>query len=349
MYACEMPRLGEGRGTRGVVFALVVLWLCGHAAASAEDKAAEAGRKQAPSTSCAFSGPAKNLPRTPQGDLDFPALGTPKYIRILGCGGGGGGAGAGRAPNDGYAPSGSSGAGADVVSYLYGPISTTTKLPVSLTDDGAGGCGGATDWNVCHGVPNKPGARARNQGEPGHPGTTVRIGVYEFPGGDGGTVVEWDYSAGPAPSRAKGGQRAVPGGDGGTFGIGDASSGSNTSTHLGGKAGPRNVGNGGQGGIAGAGGGASSMGDGGAGGRAGAGDGKATGAANNAGDGQAGQACAGGGGGGGAAGGTFPGGNGGNGGEPWIIIVGGDQASELPADLDKISQTCPLPSSAGHH
>ncbi len=260
---------------------------------------------------CAYSGPAKSLPLTKAGNLNLKALGTPEYLRIIGCGGGGGGAGARRAPNTGLAASGAGGAGTTVISYFYGPTDATTLLPVTFTSDGMGGCGGAQDHNHCPHIP--PGGGVPDAGESGRPGMTVTIGDYNFPGGDPGT---WPDAVGVS----LGGKHTFAGGGGGASGIAGARPGSDAGSHKGGAAGTSGAGPGGNGGNPGGGGGASSASDGGQGGRAGAGDGNPQGAANNAEDGKSGGACAGGGGGGGAAGGTFQGANGGDGGESWIVI-----------------------------
>ena len=284
------------RVTKVVAFALILLCQC-----------LAARRAHAQGQICAFSGRPQNIPKKANGDLDFKALGSPHFIRIVGSGGGGGGAGAGRSTDNGYGPSGSGGAGADIVAYLYGPIDASTALRVTLTDDGAGGCGGVTDHAHCNGVPDIPTARARNEGEPGHRGVTVRIANMVFEGGDGGATIQgWKWPA-PASGVARGGQLAFRGGNGGTFGVRDPMPGSDMGPHHGGKIGPRPTDGKGFGGIPGAGGGASRVGDGGSGGLAGSGDGHLSGADNNAGDGQPGEFGAGGGGGGGAAGGSFPG------------------------------------------
>lgn len=299
---------------------------------------------------CAFSGPPRLLPRTPTGNLDFKTLGSPQYIRVVGRGGGGGGAGAGRAPNTGFGPSGSGGAGSQITHFLYGPIDSTTVLQVTFTGDGNGGCGGATDHNRCANL--AVGTRAANEGQAGHDGVTVKIGNMTFEGGQGGAIVAgWLWPNAPA-DMARGGQRWFRGGNGGTSGVSDPAPGTNVTPHFGGNIGPRPTDGRGFGGIPGAGGGASRVGNGGNGGSAGSGDGSSQGAANNAGDGQPGDICAGGGGGGGAAGGTFPGGNGAAGGDGWIIVYSlkslagdppGQQGEPFPGDLSQFGRPCPLP------
>jgi hypothetical protein len=290
---------------------------------------------------CGFSGPPRLLPRTSTGDLDFKTLGSPKYIRVVGCGGGGGGSGAGRATNTGYGSSGAGGAGAQITNYLFGPIDNTTALQVSLSGDGAGGCGGATDHARCVAVPTA--GIAPDEGQTGHDGVTVKIGNMMFEGGQGGRATN-------ASGVARGGQLTSRGGNGGVANISDPTPGVDTGTYRGGKIGARPTDGRGFGGIPGAGGGASRVGNGGQGGSAGSGDGKSTGAMNNAGDAYFGEICAGGGGGGGAAGGMFPGGNGGNGGEGWIIIysfitlAGENPPTEpFPGDLSQFGQPCALP------
>src|ERR1700741_388186 len=119
----------------------------------------------ASSAVCAFSGPPHLVPRI-GANVDFKTLGSPTYIRVVGIGGGGGGSGAGRAPNTGFGSSGSGGAGAQVAAYLYGPIDATTVLPVVLTSDGAGGCGGATVNSMCSNIP--VGQAAPDDGQPGN-------------------------------------------------------------------------------------------------------------------------------------------------------------------------------------
>lgn len=305
---------------------------------------------------CAFSGPPDRLPRTASGDLDLSALGSPKFIRVVGCGGGGGGAGAGMAPNDGYGPSGAGGAGAHIVAYLNGPLNNASRLPVEIGGDGAGGCGGGVAHADCPNVPSTPpSARAPREGEPGRSGTTVKIGAMVFRGGDGGGIVEgWTYPSYPPPRLARGGHLDIPGGDGGTINLKDPTGGTSTSKWPGGAIGARPTDGKGHGGIPGGGGGASLVAAGGRGGSAGSGDGKWTGALNNAGNGEPGGICAGGGGGGAAAGGTFPGGNGGQGGQGWIVIysitdpqIPGPAPEPFPGDLSQFGLPCPLPPGGG--
>jgi serine/threonine protein kinase len=267
-----------------------------------------------------YNGPATELARTRDGFLNLQALGSPKFLRVVGCGGGGGGSGGGQAANDERGPSGAGGAGAEVVSYFYGPLDASSRIRILFDKNhGLGGCGGYADKNRCptlSGIPVAP-----RIGQPGQKGRTVSLGNLRFEGGDGGGVITgWDWSATLAPRQAVGGQHAVPGGNGGSPRIGEPADGHGTSESPGGKAGQPRTGPGGQGGLPGAGGGASQLGTGGTGGQPGSGNTKHDGAANDAGDGGAGRPCAGGGGGGAASAGMFPAGKGGNGGQPWLVI-----------------------------
>jgi hypothetical protein len=290
---------------------------------------------------CVFSGPATKLPLVgPVGNqnLDWPSLGSPAYIHIIGCGGGGGGSGAGKAPQDGYGVSGAGGAGADVRTYTYGPITPATTLKVTFSvENGAGGCGGGRGATECAQIPSGH-STYPDSGGSGTDGMTVDIGLFKFEGGEGAQAMD-------SSGRAHGGRKVYAGGDGAATNIGDAERGKDyKNKHKGGDTGESGNGPGGQGGLRGSGGGASPAGDGGRGGRAGSGDGRSTGAANNAKPGENGGICAGGGGGGAAAAGQFPGGNGGDGGPAWIVIYASSSLSPITQpELETLGQLCGSP------